>query len=46
MELYSHIVINRKNQEEIFASLSRSDFQKIIENLDDDSERTHTDTQA
>jgi len=32
---FSHIVVNRKNQEEIFASLSKNDFKKIISNLED-----------
>ena len=31
----SHIVVSRKNQEEIFASLSKNDFRKIISNLED-----------
>lgn len=29
----SHIVVSKKNQEEIFASLSKNDFKKIISNL-------------
>ena len=33
--LFSHIVLSRKNQEEIFASLSKNDFKKIISNLED-----------
>jgi len=37
--LDSHIVVSRKNQEEIFASLSRNDFKKIISNLEDDGQR-------
>ena len=37
--LPSHIVVSRKNQEEIFASLSKNDFRKIISNLEDDNLR-------
>lgn len=33
----SHIVVSKKNQEEIFASLSKNDFKKIISNLDDEN---------
>ena len=36
--LLSHIVVSKKNQEEIFASLSKNDFKKIISNLDDENQ--------
>ena len=35
---FSHIVVSRKNQEEIFASLSKNDFKKIISNLEDENQ--------
>jgi hypothetical protein len=34
----SHIVVSKKNQEEIFASLSKNDFKKIISNLEDENQ--------
>lgn len=43
--LGSHIVVSRKNQEEIFASLSRNDFKKIISNLEDENQSTPLPTQ-
>jgi hypothetical protein len=30
-------MVSKKNQEEIFASLSKNDFKKIISNLDDEN---------
>ena len=31
-------MVSKKNQEEIFASLSKNDFKKIISNLEDDNQ--------